>query len=73
MSKLEKFIRKNFNLTEEDLKEMPRILARCDQEIEDSGEGQLSEYALYDIIDNELLEIENDREKSKMKQFHSVA
>lgn len=61
MSKLEKFIRQNFNLTEAELVHVPRLLARCNQEIEDSDEGQLSEYALYDIVDDELHQIDNEK------------
>lgn len=57
MSKLEKFIRSNFHLSEEELVHVPRLVARCNQEIEESCEGQLSEYALYDIVDDELYKI----------------
>ena len=61
MSKLEKFIRTNFNLTEDELKHVPRLVARCDQEIEDSPDGQLSEYSLYDIVDDELVKIDEGK------------
>lgn len=57
MTKLEKFIRTNFNLTEEELIHVPRLVKRCQTEIEDSPDGQLSEYALYDIVDDELYQI----------------
>lgn len=66
MSKMEKFIRKNFNLSEKDLTHMPRLLNRCDQEIEDSGMGQISEYEMADIVDDELSKIE-DEEAAKEK------
>lgn len=59
MSKLEKFIRNNFNLTQEELAFIPRLVNRCNQEIEDSEYGQLSEYSLYDIVDDELVQIDS--------------
>ena len=62
MSKLEKFITKNFNLNEEDQKNIPRIVARCQQEIDDSENGELSEYSLYDIVDDEMVQIQQEQE-----------
>jgi predicted nucleotidyltransferase component of viral defense system len=61
MSKLEKFIRTNFNLTQEELVHVPRLVKRCQQEIDDSDEGQLSEYSLYDIVDDELYQIDQGK------------
>lgn len=64
MTKLEKFVYKNFNLTEEDKKHVPTILAEILQEIDDghyndSGTGMMSEYTLYDVFDEKLFAIIN--------------
>lgn len=61
MTKLEKFIRTNFNMTEDDLKHVPRLVTRCQTEIDESEEGVLSEYALYDIVDDELVKIDEGK------------
>ncbi len=63
MSKMEKFIRDNFNLEADELILIPRIIARCNQEIEDSAEGRISEYELYDIVDDELYQILQEQGK----------
>lgn len=63
MSKMEKFIRDNFNLEADELVHIPRIIARCNQEIEDSDEGRISEYELYDIVDDELYQILQEQGK----------
>lgn len=41
MSKVEKFIRNNFDLTPEELVHIPRILARWDEEVEESCMGRV--------------------------------
>lgn len=61
MSKLEKFIRSTIEA--EYLGSVQRILNRCIQEIEDSGMGELSEYILYDVIDDELNQIDEEKER----------
>lgn len=59
MTKLEKFVYNNFNLTESDKILVPAILAEIQQEIDDNhyddnGLGQMSEYTLYDVFDEKL-------------------
>lgn len=71
MNSLEKFIRNNFNLSQEDLQYLPRIIARCDREIENSETGSLSEDDLYDIVDDEFFQIDNEhhlKEKKELKE-----
>lgn len=70
MNRLEKFIRNNFNLSQEDLQHLPRIIARCDREIENSETGSLSEDDLYNIVD-EFFQIDNEhhlKEKKELKE-----
>jgi hypothetical protein len=59
MSKIEKFIRKNFNLDAADLVHVPAIVTEILQEIDageydDDGMGNMSEYTLYDVFDDKL-------------------
>ncbi len=59
MSKIEKFIHKNFNLGLEDLVHVPAIVAEILQEIDDGcydddGMGNMSEYTLYEVFDEKL-------------------
>lgn len=67
MTKLEKFVYKNFNLTEEDKIHVPVILAEIQAEIDngeydDDGCGNMSEYTLYDVFDEKLYRLtENNR------------
>lgn len=64
MCKMTKFILKNFNLNEDDLKHVPAIVAEIQQEIEDGNYddamnnvcGAISEYTLYDVFDEKLFD-----------------
>jgi hypothetical protein len=57
-----KFIYKNFNLDESDLKHVPAIVAEIKAELDAGnyenmyGEDVISEYQLYDIFDEKLYE-----------------
>lgn len=61
MTKLESFIRKHYNLTDRDEANMPAMLVRLTTMI-DSGDydspcGRLSEYMLYDMIEDVMCEL----------------
>ena len=60
MTKLEKFITDNFYLQPHELEYIPRLVKRCKEEINDSENNELSEYSLYDIVDDELVMIESE-------------
>lgn len=67
MTKLEKFIKSNFNFETDEIVHIPRLIKRCSDEINHSNEGRLSEYDLYEIIDDELSII--DSEMSKLQKI----
>lgn len=62
MTKMETFIRNNFNLNREEMELVPRIVSEIQGEIDsgcydDNGMGEISEYTLYDVFDDKLFNL----------------
>ena len=59
MTKIEKYLRKNFTLTEQENQVIPSVVAEIEQELDDgeyddNGMGQISESTLCDVFNEKM-------------------